>query len=155
VQRLLALGLPVELFTPTIKTATEEWPILVRRFSDRTIILPKHERLRDELLNLSYEVTPTGIRVTDKGKVHQDHAVAVRGVVAALQPWVLGDQIDPALYEQLSDEERAFQRQVHQHFDIEGLSTHPDYVEPDAPGVYDRDLRWSRTNADGSRTPQW
>src|SRR5690349_789871 len=56
VQRLLALGLPVELFTPTIKTATEEWPVLVRRFTDRTLLLPRHERLREELLNLQYEV---------------------------------------------------------------------------------------------------
>jgi hypothetical protein len=27
---------------------------------------------------------PTGVRVTDRGKVHQDHAVAVRGIVAQL-----------------------------------------------------------------------
>src|SRR5258708_15556084 len=36
--------------------------------------------LREELLNLTYEVGPSGIRVIDKGAVHQDHAVAVRGV---------------------------------------------------------------------------
>jgi hypothetical protein len=35
-------------------------------------------------LNLCVEVGPTGVRVTDRGKVHQDHAVAVRGVVAQL-----------------------------------------------------------------------
>src|SRR5262249_47928146 len=33
---------------------------------------------------LRREVGPTGIKVIDKGKVHQDHAVAVRGVVAML-----------------------------------------------------------------------
>ena len=156
VQRLLALGLPVELFTPTQRTNSEEWPILVRRFSDRTLILPTHDRLREELLNLSYDVTPTGIRVTDKGKVHQDHAVAVRGVVAALQPWVLGDQIDPTLYETLSPEEVAFQHQVHQHFNIDDPSTHPDFVPDDTGQDYaNRDMRWSRLNADGSRTPLW
>ena len=40
--------------------------------------------LREELLNLVYEVGPQGVRVIDRGKVHQDHAVAVRGVVASL-----------------------------------------------------------------------
>jgi hypothetical protein len=155
VQRLLALGLPVELFTPTQKTNSEEWPILVRRFSERTLILPKHERLREELLNLAYDVTPTGIRVTDKGKVHQDHAVAVRGVVAALQPWVLGDQVDYTHLEQLSPEEEAFHRQVATFWGTPGIETHPDYVPPDAEGVYDRDMRWSRAGADGSRKPLW
>src|SRR5262249_28950585 len=47
------------------------------------LVLPPHAQLREELLNLVYEVGPTGVRVIDKGSVHQDHAVAVRGVVAA------------------------------------------------------------------------
>lgn len=152
VQRLLALGLPVELFTPTLKTNSEEWPILVRRFSDRTIVLPRHDRLREELLNLSYEVTPTGIRVTDKGKVHQDHAVAVRGVVAALQPWVLGDQINLSHLETLSEEDLRLQRAFAAHMGVKAIVTHPDYVEDDTGNHYEgRDMRWSRTNADGSR----
>jgi hypothetical protein len=106
VQRLQGLGLPVEIFTPTIKTNGEEWPVLVRRLTHRTLVLPRHERLREELLNLAYEMTPTGLRVTDKGKVHQDHAVAVRGVVAALQPWVRGEGVDLAVFETLTDEDR-------------------------------------------------
>ena len=84
VQRLGELGLPVELFTPTAKAHAEEWPILAQRLSTRTLVLPPHARLREELLNLVYEVGPTGVRVIDKGSVHQDHAVAVRGVVAGL-----------------------------------------------------------------------
>ena len=40
--------------------------------------------LREELLNLCVEMGATGVKVTDKGKVRQDHAVAVRGVVAQL-----------------------------------------------------------------------
>ncbi len=31
-----------------------------------------------------YEVGPQGVKVIDRGRVHQDHAVAVRGVVASL-----------------------------------------------------------------------
>jgi LmbE family N-acetylglucosaminyl deacetylase len=84
VQSLQRLGLPVELFAPTAKAHAEEWPILAQRLSSRTIILPKHERLREELLNLRVDLGPQGVRVIDKGRVHQDHAVAVRGVVAAL-----------------------------------------------------------------------
>jgi hypothetical protein len=84
VQALQRLGLPVELFTPTAKTNSEEWPVLAQRLATRTLVLPPHARLREELLNLSYEVGPTGVKVIDRASVHQDHAVAVRGVVAAL-----------------------------------------------------------------------
>jgi hypothetical protein len=83
VQTLTALGLPVELFHPTAKAHAEEWPILAQRLSAHTLVLPPHARLREELLNLSYEVTSTGIKVIDKGSVHQDHAVAVRMLCAA------------------------------------------------------------------------
>jgi len=84
VQSLQRLGLPVELFPPTAKAHAEEWPVLAQRLSSRTIILPKHERLREELLNLTVDLGPQGVRLIDRGKVHQDHAVAVRGVVAGL-----------------------------------------------------------------------
>lgn len=84
VQSLQRVGLPVELFAPTAKAHAEEWPMLAQRLSSRTIVLPKHERLREELLNLTVELGPQGVRVIDKGKVHQDHAVCVRGVVASL-----------------------------------------------------------------------
>jgi hypothetical protein len=40
VQSLSALGLPVELFTPTQKTNAEEWPILGQRLAARTLVLP-------------------------------------------------------------------------------------------------------------------
>jgi hypothetical protein len=84
VQSLQRLGLPVALFTPTAKTNSEEWPVLAQRLAARTVVLPPHARLREELLNLVYQVGPTGVRVIDRGAVHQDHAVAVRGVVAAV-----------------------------------------------------------------------
>ena len=84
VQNLKALDLPVELFTPTAKAHAEEWPVLAQHLATQTLVLPPHARLREELLNLVYEVGPQGVRVIDKGSVHQDHAVAVRGVVASL-----------------------------------------------------------------------
>ena len=86
VQSLSRLGLPVEVFHPTAKAHAEEWPVLAQRLANRTLVLPRHARLREELLNLVYEVGAQGIRVIDRGKVHQDHAVAVRGVCASLQP---------------------------------------------------------------------
>ncbi len=84
VQSLQALGLPVELFAPTAKAHAEEWPVLAQRLATRTLVLPPHARLREELLGLVYEVGAQGVRVVDRGAVHQDHAVCVRGVVAAL-----------------------------------------------------------------------
>jgi hypothetical protein len=84
VQSLQRLGLPVELFAVTAKAHAEEWPILAQRLASRTIVLPKHDRLREELLNLTVDLGPQGVRLVDRGKIHQDHAVAVRGVVAGL-----------------------------------------------------------------------
>lgn len=76
--------LPVEVFQPTVRTNSEEWPVLAQHLIGRTLVCPPHARLREELLNLAVEVGPTGARVTDRGRVHQDHAVSVRGVVATL-----------------------------------------------------------------------
>ena len=100
-QTLQRLGLHVTLFTPTMKTNAEQWPILAQRLASRTIVLFPHARLREELLNLVSEVGPAGVRVLDRGKVHQDHALALRGAVAALMadstaglpscPWLAQD----------------------------------------------------------------
>ena len=66
------------------------------------VVLPAHARLREELLGLVYEVTASGVRVVDRGRVHQDHAVCLRMVCAMLhdhgemlpdeytQPWAAG-----------------------------------------------------------------
>ncbi len=75
---------PVELFAPTAKAHAEEWPLLADWLAKRTLVLPEHPRLREELLALSYEVGPTGVKVTDRTAVHQDHAVVIRMIVAAL-----------------------------------------------------------------------
>lgn len=83
-QALTAAGRNVELYAATAKKNAEEWPVLVQWLSARTLVLPKHARLREELLNLVVDIGPSGARVIDRGKVHQDHAVAVRGVVAML-----------------------------------------------------------------------
>jgi len=83
-QRLQQRGLPVEIFAPTAKAHAEEWPQLAQRFAQRTIVLPVHAPLREELLNLTAELGPTGVKVSDRGSVHQDHAVAVRMVAAML-----------------------------------------------------------------------
>ncbi len=84
VQRLQEIGLPVEVFTPTAKAHAEQWPLLAQRLASRTLVLPPHARLREELLNLTVEIGPQGARVIDKGGIHQDHAVAVRLAVAML-----------------------------------------------------------------------
>jgi hypothetical protein len=84
VQSLERLGLPVELFAPTAKAHSEEWPVLGQRLATWKLVLFPHGRLREELMNLVYELGPQGVKVIDRGKVHQDHAVALRGVCAML-----------------------------------------------------------------------
>jgi hypothetical protein len=83
-QHLQRLGLPVEIFSKTSKSNADEWPHLAHLLAERRIILPTHARLREELLNLVYDVGPRGIKVTDWGTIHQDHAVVVRGIAAML-----------------------------------------------------------------------
>jgi hypothetical protein len=83
-QELRGLGLPIDIFTPTAKAHADEWPILAQRLSSRMLALFPHDRLREELLNLTYEVGPSGVRVIDKGQIHQDHAVVLRGICAGL-----------------------------------------------------------------------
>lgn len=84
VQNLQRLGLPVVIVAPTAKLNAEQWPLLAARLAAGSLVLFPHARLREELLNLIAEVGPSGVKVLDRGKVHQDHAVAVRGVVASL-----------------------------------------------------------------------
>ena len=91
VQRLARLGLPVEVFQPSPKSLGEEWPTLAQRLAAGTLELFPHARLREELLNLTVEVGPAGAKVIDKGRVHQDHAVAVRGVCASLGHACVGE----------------------------------------------------------------
>jgi hypothetical protein len=86
VQALQRRGLPAEAFAPTAKAVADQWTVLAQCRAARQLVLPEHARLRDELLNLTVEVGPSGPRVTDRGKVHQDHAVVVRMLAAALAP---------------------------------------------------------------------
>ena len=83
-QSLQRLGLPVELVHPTPKLLAEEWPQLAQRLATGSLVLFPHARLREELLGLTVEVGPTGARVTDRGRVHQDHATVVRMLCASL-----------------------------------------------------------------------
>lgn len=82
-QQLRGKGLPISLSTPTAKSNSDEWSVLAQRLASHTLIVPPHPRLREELLNLTLEVGPTGIKVSDKGRIHQDHAVVVRMLCAA------------------------------------------------------------------------
>jgi LmbE family N-acetylglucosaminyl deacetylase len=91
VQSLQRVGLPIEVFNPTAKAHADEWPLLSHALAEGRLVLPQHERLREELVSLLVEVGPQGARVTDRGRVHQDHAVAVRGVVASLRAAGAGD----------------------------------------------------------------
>jgi hypothetical protein len=144
-QMLQAAKLPVELYTPSAKSNAEEWPMLIARLTQRTLVLPKHPRLREELLNLTYELTASGIRVVDRGKIHQDHAVVVRGIVAMLEPWV--HEADLSRYDPSAHE----RSQMDGYARWAGASSE-DLV--DSAGFV-QDMRWFRTNPDGSRSYLW
>jgi hypothetical protein len=86
VQSLQRRGLPIAIFTPTARAHSEQWPCLSQRLASRSLVLPSHQQLRDELLNLTIELGPTGVKVVDPGQLHQDHAVVLRMLCAMLQP---------------------------------------------------------------------
>ena len=79
------LGLPIETYVPTSKSHSEQWPILAQRLSAGTVKWPTNETLRQELLNLSYEITRSGVKVSDRAAgIHQDIATTLRMVTAML-----------------------------------------------------------------------
>lgn len=146
-QTLQAAHLPVELYTPTVKTNAEEWPQLVARLTQRRLILPKNLQLREELLNLTYEVTAMGVRVVDKGKIHQDRAVVVRGIVAMLEPYTL--DIGPTF--EVTPLERA---QMDGFSKWAGAPVSGEIVDEEA-GYEHEDMRWSRVDPSGRRNYLW
>lgn len=81
-QDLVRSGVAADVRTPTMTTQHALWSALAVELAAGTLALPPHERLREELLNLRVELRPGGgIKVTDRGKIHQDHALACGGVV--------------------------------------------------------------------------
>jgi hypothetical protein len=138
----LGQTLPVEVVTPTMKSNLETWPLLLQRLTERTIVLPRHPRLREELLGLVVEVGPTGARVVDRGKVHQDHAVVCRMLCKLLAPWA-GPTVtyEPDAYDRsVSDSWARF---------LEAPSA-GEVVDVEA-GFQHEDYRWSRVGSDGVR----
>ena len=104
-QDLVRGGVRADIRTPTAKSQGELWNTLAAELANGQVVLPRHERLREELLNLRVELRAGGgIRVTDRGKLHQDHAVAAAGVVEmvleARQHWATGPMrvSNPARY---------------------------------------------------------
>ncbi|NIN66976.1 MAG: hypothetical protein GTO63_20235 [Anaerolineae bacterium] len=69
----------VKLAYPTPKKHREMWGNLYSLFKQHRISVFAHEQLRKELLNLNIENTPDGFKVTDPGKIHQDHAIGLAG----------------------------------------------------------------------------
>ncbi len=83
-----------EIVEPSLKLQMREWPLLAQRISDRSLIIPHHPQLRNELLGLTWEATSQGMRVVDKGRAHQDVGVTLRMIVAIVDG---GKQINPDL----------------------------------------------------------
>ena len=83
VQSLRGQSVNAETLRPTQKTQQEAWGNLLSLFQNGRLVLFRHERLREELLNLQIKNTPTGFRVFDPGAIHQDHALALAGASLA------------------------------------------------------------------------
>ncbi len=83
-----------QIVEPSLKLQMQEWPLLAQRISDRSLIIPHHPQLRNELLGLTWEATAQGMKVVDKGRAHQDIAVTLRMIVAIVDG---GKQINPDL----------------------------------------------------------
>jgi hypothetical protein len=142
----LGQTLPVEVVTPTMKSNTETWPLLLQRLTERTIVLPRHARLREELLGLVVEVGPTGARVVDRGRAHQDHAVTCRMLCKLLEPWTA----TPVSYEP-----DAYDRGVLDSFASYIGAPVSGQVVDDEAGFQHSDMTWSRVGPDGIRRPLW
>ena len=68
-QRLTALGLPWISSPPRPSCTPKNGPCWPQHLATRSLRLPQHPRLREELLGLSYDVGPMGVRVTDRTAV--------------------------------------------------------------------------------------
>jgi hypothetical protein len=133
-ERLVGHGLPVTILNPTPKTNATEWPVLAQTLAAGRLVLFPHARLREELLNLVVEVGPSGTKVSDRGKVHQDHAVAVRGVVASLS--ALGEGAGIVAAVNLSRESRYI-----------GIVGDPNHEMSEADGYRLEQEQWAREAA--------
>jgi len=142
----LGQTLPVEVVTPTMKSNTEAWPLLLQRLTERTIVLPRHARLREELLGLVVEVGPTGARVVDRGRAHQDHAVTCRMLCKLLEPWTLTP---------VNDEPDGYDRGILDSFAAYMGAPRSNEVVDDESNYEHESMVWSRVGADGVRRPLW
>lgn len=73
-------GVNVSILHPTAKSNAERWGALYSALRDGLIWLPKDEKLRRQLLQLTIKAGPTGWRVVEADrKLHQDRALACAG----------------------------------------------------------------------------
>jgi len=73
-------GINVTILHPTAKSNAERWGALYTALRDGLIWLPKDEKLRRQLLQLTIKAGPTGWKVVEADrKLHQDRALACAG----------------------------------------------------------------------------
>ena len=73
-------GVNVSILHPTAKSNAERWGSLYTALRDGLIWLPKDEKLRRQLLQLTIKAGPTGWKVVEADrKLHQDRALACAG----------------------------------------------------------------------------
>ena len=112
--------------------------------------------MRIHLLNCVAIESGRGFRIAkEKTSKKIDLAVALSLSLVACSDALATPTVNVEALEELSEEDHRIQRDVAAFWGTPGIETHPDYVPPDAAGLDDRDMRWSRAGADGSRRPLW
>jgi hypothetical protein len=113
-----------------------------------TLHLVEHPELEQQLLGLRWR----GGKIDHAPNEHDDHANAALG--ACLIALTFGGAAAAPV--ELSPDDLALERSFAAHMGYDGVAQHPDFVPDDTGQHYaNRDMRWSRINADGSRTPLW
>jgi phage terminase large subunit-like protein len=156
IQRLAARGLPIQEFPQTQAGTTKMGQALWDAVTTRRLRLYPDADVRTHLLNCVAIESDRGFRIAkEKTSKKIDLAVALSLALVGASEALATPGVNVEALEELSEEDHRIQRDVATFWGIPGIETHPDYVPPDAEGVYDRDLRWSRSGADDSRRPLW
>jgi len=156
IQRLASRGVPIAEFPQsqagTVKMGQALWDAITTR---RLRLYPDAD-VRAHLLNCVAIESDRGFRIAkEKTSKKIDLAIALSLALVAASDALATPTVNVAALEELSEEDHRIQRNVASFWGTPGVEQHPDYVPPDAEGVYDRDMRWRRAGADGSRRPLW
>jgi hypothetical protein len=123
-------------------TASELYEALEPALNSRQVTLLDQPELESQLCGLVWR----GGKIDHHPSEHDDLANSAAGALLLALDAGPGEDL-----EQLTAYDRALMAEHAQHFGLDPQSIHPDFVADDTGNNYaDRDMRWSRQQADGS-----